>query len=155
MFRTMRLKGQQLDAGKIEEIMNTCTNGVLCINGDNGYPYGVPLSYAYADGKIYFHCSREGYKVDLLKADPKVSFTVIAQDDIIPEEYNTLYISVIAFGRVRLIDDPEEMKKTHIHIVNKYSKGYEKGGMEYLDSAIDKIYMAEITIDHITGKAGC
>ena len=92
---------------------------------------------------------------DRLKADPKVSFTVISQDNIIPEAYNTLYVSVIAFGTVRLIDDPEEMRKTHIHIVKKYSKGYEKGGMEYLDAAMDKIYMAEITIDHITGKAGC
>ncbi len=155
MFRAMRLKDQQLDEDRVSEILNTCTNGVLSVKGDNGYPYGVPLSYAYADGKIYFHCSKEGYKVELLKADPKVSFTVISQDNIIPEAYNTLYVSVIAFGTVRLIDDPEEMRKTHIHIVKKYSKGYEKGGMEYLDAAMDKINMAEITIDHITGTAGC
>ena len=100
MFRAMRLKDQQLDEDRVSEILNTCTNGVLSVKGDNGYPYGVPLSYAYADGKIYFHCSKEGYKVELLKADPKVSFTVISQDNIIPEAYNTLYVSVIAFGTV-------------------------------------------------------
>ena len=155
MFREMRLKDQQLDAAEANEIMNRCTNGVLSINGDNGYPYGVPVSYAYADGRIYFHCAREGYKVDLLKKDPHVSFTVVAQDDIIPEDFNTLYISAIAFGRARLIDDPEEMRKIHGYIIDKYSKGHEESGGRYLDSSISEIYMVEITVDHITAKAGC
>lgn len=155
MFREMRLKDQQLDAAEANEIMNRCTNGVLSINGDNGYPYGVPVSYAYADGRIYFHCAREGYKVDLLKKDPHVSFTVVAQDDIIPEDFNTLYISAIAFGRARLIDDPEEMRKIHGYIIDKYSKGHEESGDRYLDSSISEIYMVEITVDHITAKAGC
>lgn len=155
MFREMRLKDQQLDAAEANEIMNRCTNGVLSINGDNGYPYGVPVSYAYADDRIYFHCAREGYKVDLLKNDPHVSFTVVARDDIIPEDFNTLYISAIAFGRARLIDDPEEMRKIHGYIIDKYSKGHEKSGGRYLDSSISEIYMVEITVDHITAKAGC
>lgn len=155
MFREMRLKDQQLDAAEANEIMNRCTNGVLSINGDNGYPYGVPVSYAYADGRIYFHCAREGYKVDLLKKDPHVSFTVVAQDDIIPEDFNTLYISAIAFGRARLVDDPEEMRKIHGYIIDKYSKGHEESGGRYLDSSISEIYIVEITVDHITAKAGC
>ena len=155
MFREMRLKDQQLDAAEANEIMNRCTNGVLSINGDNGYPYGVPVSYAYADGRIYFHCAREGYKVDLLKKDPHVSFTVVAQEDIIPEDFNTLYISAIAFGRARLVDDPEEMRKIHGYIIDKYSKGHEESGGRYLDSSISEIYMVEITVDHITAKAGC
>lgn len=152
MFREMRLKKQQADMVKVEEILKRCTNGVLSINGDNGYPYGVPLSYAYANGKIYFHCAKEGYKVDLLKADPKVTFTVVAQDNIIPEEFNTLYASVIAFGTVKLIDTPEEMKVPHAYIVDKYSRGYEEAGAKYLDADMGRMYMGEITIDHITGK---
>ena len=155
MFREMRLKEQQLDMDKVADIMEKCTSGILSINGDNGYPYGVPLSYAYADGKIYFHCAREGFKIDLLKKDPKVSFAVVAQDNIVPEDFNTLYLSVIAFGTVRLIDDPQEMMQTHMHIINKYSKDYKDAGVKYMNSSINDIYMAEITIDHITGKAGC
>ncbi len=154
MFREMRLKDQQLDAVEVDKIMKSCTNGVLCINGDNGYPYGVPVSYAYTEGRIYFHCSKEGYKVDLLKKDPCVSFTVTAQDNIIPEDFNTLYVSVIAFGKVRLVDDPAEMRKIHGYIIDKYSRGHEENGSKYLDSSINDIYMAELTIDHITGKAG-
>lgn len=154
MFREMRLKDQQLDKETVDKLMERCTNGVLCLHGDNGYPYGVPVSYAYADGKIYFHCAREGYKVDLMKADPHVSFTVVAQDDIIPEDFNTLYLSVMAFGTVRLVDDPKEMRKIHGYIVEKYSKGHEEDGDKYLNEAMDDIYMAEVTVDYITGKKG-
>lgn len=91
MFREMRLKEQELDRATVDEILKRCTNGVLSLQGDNGYPYGVPISYAYTNGKIYFHCAKEGYKVDLMKADPHVAFTVVAQDDIIPEDFNTLF----------------------------------------------------------------
>lgn len=154
MFRKMRLIDQQLDRAEVDKIMNSCTNGVLCLQGDNGYPYGVPVSYAYANGKIYFHCAKEGYKVDLMKADPHVAFTVVAQDDIIPEDFNTLFLSVMAFGKVRLVDDPVEMREIHGYIIEKYSKGHEENGAKYLDSSIADIYMVEITIDHITGKKG-
>lgn len=154
MFREMRLKEQQLDRAAVDEILSRCTNGVLCLQGDNGYPYGVPISYAYANGKIYFHCAREGYKVDLMKEDSRVALTVVAQDDIIPEEFNTLFLSVMVFGTVRLVDEPTEMREIHRHIIEKYSKGYEQSGEKYLNASISDIYMAEITIDHVTGKKG-
>ena len=150
MFREMRLKDQQLDREAVDVILSRCTNGVLCLQGDNRYPYGVPISYAYTNGKIYFHCAKEGYKVDLMKADPHVAFTVVAQDDIIPEDFNTLFLSVIAFGTVRLVDEPAEMRKIHGYIIDKYSKGHEDNGEKYLASSISEIYMAEISIDHVT-----
>lgn len=154
MFREMRLKEQQLSIAETEEILKSSTSGVLCINGVNGYPYGVPISYAYDDGKIYFHGSREGQKAELMKADPHVSFTVIAKDDIIPEAFNTLFLSVIVFGTVRLVEDTEEMKRIHGYIVDKYSRGHESGGEKYLKESMSEIYMGEITIEHMTGKKG-
>ena len=47
------------------------------------------------------------------------------------------------------------MMQTHMHIINKYSKDYKDAGVRYMNSSINDIYMAEITIDHITGKVGC
>ena len=78
MFREMKRKERQLSAELTEKILNKCTSGVLSVIGDDGYPYGVPVSYAYSDGKIFFHCAKEGHKVDAIKNNPKVSFTVRA-----------------------------------------------------------------------------
>ena len=65
MFREMKRKERQLSAELTEKILNKCTSGVLSVIGDDGYPYGVPVSYAYSDGKIFFHCAKEGHKVDV------------------------------------------------------------------------------------------
>ena len=45
MFREMRRKMQALTAEETAEILKRNTSGVLSLNGDDGYPYGVPLSY--------------------------------------------------------------------------------------------------------------
>ncbi len=152
MFREMKRKERQLSTELTEKILNKCTSGVLSVIGDDGYPYGVPVSYAYSDGRIFFHCAKEGHKVDAIKNNPKVSFTVIAQDDVIPEKYGTDFASVIAFGKASFVEDPEEMLWSHISIIEKYSNEYYDGGIEYFNKAKAAMRMVKIDIEHITGK---
>lgn len=152
MFREMRRKDKELSAREISDILAECTHGTLSVIGDNGYPYGVPVSYVYANGKIYFHCAPIGHKLDAVKKEPKVSFSVIAKDDIVPEKYGTNFASVIAFGKARVIEEVKEMKEAHIPFIEKYSKDFYDGGIKYMNSSIGKMVMVEITVDHITGK---
>ena len=152
MFREMKRKERQLSTELTEKILNKSTSGILSVIGDDGYPYGVPVSYAYSDGKIFFHCAKEGHKVDAIKNNPKVSFTVIAQDDVIPEKYGTDFASVIVFGKASFVEDPEEMLQSHIHIIEKYSNEYYDGGIEYFNKAKAAMRMVKIDIEHITGK---
>ena len=67
----MRRKRQELAPERCIEILQNGTAGVLSVMGDDGYPYGVPLSYAYKDGKIYFHSAVEGHKIDALRKEEK------------------------------------------------------------------------------------
>ena len=60
MFREMRLNGQQLSQEETIQILNKQTHGTLAINGAGKYPYSVPVSYVYSDGKIYFHGATAG-----------------------------------------------------------------------------------------------
>ncbi|MEM5775062.1 MAG: pyridoxamine 5'-phosphate oxidase family protein, partial [Anaerolineaceae bacterium] len=62
----MRRKNQQLSDAETIEILQSCTAGVLAVSGDNDYPYAVPLSYAYEDGKLYFHFATQGHKLDAI-----------------------------------------------------------------------------------------
>ena len=55
MFREMRRKAQQLSHEECVKILNNATSGVLAVYGDDGYPYTVPVSHAYDNGKIVFH----------------------------------------------------------------------------------------------------
>jgi len=88
MFRKMRRIKQELSNEACIQVLNKGTSGVLAVYGENGYPYAVPLSYIYDNSKIYFHCALSGHKLYAIKSNSKVSFCVIDQDEIIPEEYD-------------------------------------------------------------------
>lgn len=153
-FRPMRRIRQQLSNEVAEEILRSATAGVLSVNGDNGYPYGVPVSYVYADGKIYFHSAVQGHKVDAIRNNPKVSFCVIAQDDIKPQEFTTYFKSVIAFGTARIIEDDTEKMLTLRLLAERFTDSSvtsEMTGKE-IAGGFNRLLMVEINIEHISGK---
>ena len=81
MFREVARKKQSLEMSQIIKILNSEKRGVLSVQGDNGYPYGMPMNHFYneEDGKIYFHCGAFGHRLDALKKHDKVSFCVFDQ----------------------------------------------------------------------------
>ncbi len=153
-FRPMRRIRQQLSHEDAEQILQHSTSGVLSVNGDEGYPYAVPVSYVYADGKIYFHSALQGHKVDAIRNNPKVSFCVIAQDDVKPMEFTTYFKSAIAFGSARIIEDEAEQMRTLRLLAKRYSD--ETVTAEMMDKEIARgfkhLLMIEITIKHLTAK---
>jgi hypothetical protein len=153
MFREMRRKAQQLSEKESMEILESCTSGVLAVSGDNGYPYAVPLSYAYKDGKIYFHFATEGHKLDAIKMNDKVSFCVIKTDDVIQETFTTHYRSVIVFGRARILAGASEKRYALECLVKKYSPDFIKEGQSAIDRTWDQFCAGELQIEHMTGKA--
>jgi len=72
-FREMRRKRQQLSNEDSVGILQRATSGTLALLGDNGYPYAVPISYVYSDGKLYFHSALSGHKVDAIRNYKKAS----------------------------------------------------------------------------------
>ena len=152
MFRKMRRNDKLRSVADTEAILKACTNGVLSVNGDDGYPYGVPVSYVYADGKIYFHGAPAGQKFEAIRRNPKVSFTVVGADNIDRKKVTTVYKSVICFGKARIAETDEEKREILTAIVEKYCHDEIPGGLEYMENVLDKTVAAVIDIDHMTGK---
>lgn len=88
---------QILSRETCDTILSQATAGVLSVLGDGGYPYGVPINYAYCNRKIYFHGMPSGHKFDAMQRHNQVSLTVIDKDTIVPEEY-TSYFRRHSFG---------------------------------------------------------
>ncbi|GHU49743.1 nitroimidazole resistance protein [Clostridia bacterium] len=153
MFRRMRKVNKLLTKQDAEAILDRNTNGVLAVHGDDGYPYAVPLSYVYAEGRIFFHGAVEGHKMDAILRNDKVSFCVVDHDDIAPEEFNTYFASVIVFGRARILERDEEKQAGLEFIVRKYSPDYFEKGLDYIKATWDRVNMFEIVIEHMTGKS--
>lgn len=94
-FRKMRRKRQELSLKDVEGLLQCSSTGVLAVHGDGGYPYAVPINYVYAEGKIFFHSVLEGHKMDAIRADKRVSFCVVAEDEVIPAKFTTMYRRMI------------------------------------------------------------
>ena len=153
MFREMRRKNQLLEEAENLEILNVNTSGVLAVCGDDDYPYAVPLSYVYHDGKIYFHMAKNGHKTDSIRRNNKVSFCVIDQDKIVQEEITTYFRSVIAFGKARFIEEAEGKKQILEYLVQKYSPDFPEEGQKAINRSLEKVCILEMTIEHLSGKA--
>ncbi len=152
MFRQMRRGRQQLSAGEAEELLRYGSSGVLAVHGDGGYPYAVPLSYVYTGGKIYFHCAKEGHKLDALQRDPKVSFAFIGEDTIVSEKYTSYFRSVIVFGRARVVEDESERLTALRALAEKYSPDRPQEEREREVSSCAQALIVGIEIEHMTGK---
>ncbi|MCI8594812.1 MAG: pyridoxamine 5'-phosphate oxidase family protein [Oscillospiraceae bacterium] len=151
-FRPMRRSRQALSPERCADILHRGSSGVLAVSGDGGYPYAVPLSYVYDGTRILFHCAKTGHKLDAIAQSDKVSFCVIDQDEVAPEKYTTLYRSVIAFGRARLLTDEAEARAALWLLSAKYDNGDEAGRRAEIEQGFDRMYMVEVVIDHMTGK---
>ena len=131
--------------------MRDATAGVLSVIGDDDYPYGVPVSYIYRDGSIYFHCAVTGHKIDAINKSPKVSFCVIDQDVIVAKENTTYYRSVIAFGKARLLEQPEKLEALR-YFAEAYNPTHHEERERSLGRDLSPMAMIEIKIEHMTGK---
>jgi nitroimidazol reductase NimA-like FMN-containing flavoprotein (pyridoxamine 5'-phosphate oxidase superfamily) len=147
----MRRSKQLLSVDDAVVVMDRCTNGILACLGDEGYPYAVPLSYVYLDGKIYFHSAKEGHKVDAVAKNPKVSFAVVDEDTIVSEEYTSHYRSVIAFGEARIADGDERLKAFKA-LVEKYSGDRPEDEKIREISNCMQADIVAIDVAHMTGK---
>ena len=120
MFREMRRIKQALSKEESIQILEKGTSGVLALSGDDGYPYAVPISYVYADSRLYFHSAKCGHKIDAILKCPKASFCVIEQDVVVPEKYTTFFRSVIAFGQIRILEESSEIRSAVEMLAVKY-----------------------------------
>ena len=153
MFRALRRAKQALPQKECEAILQRGETCVLALMGDDGYPYAVPVNYCYTDGKVYIHCAKEGHKIDAIRRDPKASLTVIDCAQVLPEEYSTHYRSVIAFGRMRILEDEGEMRRAlSLFAARLAPEESEESRLREIDRWFPSVSVLEFTPELISGK---
>ena len=156
MFRKMRRFKQQITDEECVKVLKEAKRGVLSVYGEDGYPYGMPMSHWYDEesGKIYFHGAKTGHKIDALKACSKVSFCVMDEGYREEGDWALNIKSVIVFGTIRSFtyeEEPELTRKLGVGLSAKFTDD-----ANYADDELAKVgrnmLNLEITIDHMTGK---
>ncbi len=148
----MRRKEQLLSQAETIAILKKGSCGVLGVSGDDEYPYAVPISYVYMDGKLFFHGAPSGHKIDGIRRNNKVSFCVIDQDEVIQKSFTTHFRSAIVFGKARILTDDQERRMAMEALLEKYSPDYIQEGQLAIARGWEKVCLVEITVEHMTGK---
>ena len=153
MFREMRRRPQALSHEEIVDLLKKETRGVMSVQGDDGYPYGVPINHYYneEDGRLYFHGAKFGNRVDAVKRDPKVSYCVFGQDERKDGDWAYYVKSVIVFGKAVLIEDQDEIMRICDKLCRKFPcpEEYIKGELE---KDTKNTLLIAIDIEDINGK---
>lgn len=113
------------DSQMLQTMLAKIEFGVMVI--PDGEPYGVPISFCYEEGEIYFHGAKSGRKYHLLKENPKVSFSATKIYSYIPSYFlnNTMiptqfFFSVYLSGAFETITDYQRKKCILKSLVQKY-----------------------------------
>ena len=153
MFREMRRAKCALNNETAEKILREGIFGVLALSGDDGYNYAVPLNYAFADNKIFFHSALTGHKIDAVKNNDKVSFCVVGRHDVVAEEFTSYFTSVIAFGKIKIVEDTAEKIHALELLADKYSPNVDKNLREKEISRFNAVKILILKIEYLSGKA--
>ncbi len=153
MFRSIRKKKNELDITEAKALLKQSRRGVLAMNGDDGYPYAIPVNYIYDENhqRIYFHGARAGHKVDAIKACDKICFTVYGNETIKEETWAPFMQSVVVFGKCHLLENNEKA----MTLLKKFAMKYypsEQMVDEEIKTAGKAVQLFEIEIEHLSGK---
>ena len=137
-----------------EDIENILRKSKVCrlamVDGDK--PYMVPLNFGYSDGCLFFHCAKQGRKIDLIKKNPNICFEV---DELIRLKKASLacdwgidFKSVIGSGKAQFLEDSKEK----IQALNAIMSQYSGRTFEYPDEMLEKTLVIKVVIKEMTGK---
>jgi uncharacterized protein len=151
MPRELRRQDRAINQEHIQRVLQQGEYGVLSTVSPEGQPYGTPLNYCFLEGAIYFHSALQGHKLDNLAANPRVSFCVVGNTQVLPDKFATLYESAVVFGSAAEVTGAEKQKALE-GLLDKYSPDFRAEGLEYIAKLGDRARVFRITIEAMSGK---
>jgi len=153
----MRKKEREItDRAEIDAILSKTRVLRVAFAVDNE-AYVVPLSHAYdaETGVLHFHTAVEGRKIDCIEANPRVCFEVegpsqVKEGDERGCAWGLLYESVIGYGTIREIVEPEAKEAALLRIMRQQSGRDDTWTFAPKVAAVTRVW--GLTIESVTGK---
>ena len=148
----MRRKDREMDKHFALAVADKCEYAVISMANDMGMPYCVPVTIARDGQYLYFHCAKEGEKINILTRHPHVCVACVGDTCRAKDKFTTAYESAIIKGTACEVKDDEEK----IHALRLICERHTPTNMEHFDRAIEKSLARtgvwRIEIQQITGK---
>lgn len=149
MQKEIRRKERAMDTGWARRLLEEADHGFLGLAAPDGQPYVVPVNHVVVDGHIVIHSANEGQKLDMVRANPLVCYTVCTQHEVLPEVTSTRYQSAMAFGKAEIVEDVNAKKPLLVALMKRLAPG-----LEFVcdDEKIARTCVLRIKIGRVTGK---
>jgi len=121
----------------------------------NDEPYLVTLSQGYDPERnvIYFHCAREGKKIDILKANDRVWGQAIVDRGYSQGHCDHMFASVQFGGRVSFVADEEEKRRALEVMIRQLEREPDKVmAAQVTGASLEKVCIGRIDIEFLSGK---
>jgi nitroimidazol reductase NimA-like FMN-containing flavoprotein (pyridoxamine 5'-phosphate oxidase superfamily) len=139
------------DRGELEDVIRraeVCRLGMV----DHGEAYIVPMNFGYRDGCMYFHCAREGRKLDMIRKNPKVCFELEADVCLVKGEkacqWSTSFESVIGWGTATIVLDEKEVREGLEVLLAHYTEG----PYDFDPGSLSLTVLIKLKVERMTGK---
>ncbi|MDD2221149.1 MAG: pyridoxamine 5'-phosphate oxidase family protein [Clostridia bacterium] len=148
-----------LDEERILEILRDAHWGTLATVSADGEPHGVPVGFAYDEDKgcFYFHTANKGVKIDNIKRDSRVCFSIVGSAELVTARFAAQYESVVIYGNMQKIEDRQEAFDAALFYCNKFAPKL-TAAQDVADMAVlmekgfEYMAMYKLTPTHIGGK---
>ncbi len=148
----MRRIDREMDRDFALMVADKCEYANLAMASPEGEPYCVPVSIARDGDTIYFHCAKEGRKIDILRANPSVCISCVGDTLRATDKFTTEFESAIIFGTASEVTDDAQK----VHALRLICERHTPSNMHEFETAIERSLprtaVWKIQIAEITGK---
>lgn len=141
----------------VREFISRAYSGRLASVGPDGWPYVVPLLYVWMNGEIWVHntCTH-GHFRNNVDHEPKVCFEIDEPGEAFAYgrfecDSSMAYRSVVAFGRIRIIEDQEQKTTFFDGLMAKYGDPKWSRPKSFYPR-LEQVTVYAITVERMTGK---
>jgi len=149
----MRRRERELTSAEAWAVLAKAEFGVLATVGRDGWPYAVPVNHVLLDGALLLHSATEGHKLDNLAGDTRVSYCVVTQAEVLPEQLSTRYESAIVFGRAVQVHGGAARIAALQAIGQRFAAQYPEQVQRGIEKNLARVTVFRIEIERVTGKA--
>jgi nitroimidazol reductase NimA-like FMN-containing flavoprotein (pyridoxamine 5'-phosphate oxidase superfamily) len=141
----IRMPAKLLSYRQCQEVMRRIQYGVLSITCEE-FPYCVGINHILLDGRIFFHCAKNGFKLN--GVDKRASFLITEDLGINLNVGTHNHRSVAVFGTLRKVEDVETKKAALLTLIHDLAPKH-----PYHDNMVTTTNILEIEVDYMIGKA--
>ncbi len=156
MKTEMRRKDREMPMEETVRLLAEAAYGILSTVGEDGEPYGVPLSFVYSNEKnaVYFHGGCTGRKMNNIRFEPRVSFTVVGKTQpVYDKNFTTYFESAVISGTASKVENNEEKEQILFDLCEKYLPQYTEKTAEAIEKSGRGTCVYKISVHEIRGKA--